>query len=80
MNTMQLFFSFVFKGPVGPRGPQGLQGQQVSLFIIKSHTVKKKKEKEVSSLGHDCFWLGFKLHIVMLRGPDGWIVSSTQWT
>ena len=45
MNTMQLFFSFVFKGPVGPRGPQGLQGQQVSLFIIKSHTVKKKKIK-----------------------------------
>lgn len=39
-NTMQLF-SFVVKGPVGPRGPQGLQGQQVSLFIIKLHTVTK---------------------------------------
>jgi hypothetical protein len=43
---MQLFFSFVFKGPVGPRGPQGLQGQQVSLFIIKSHTVKKKRKRK----------------------------------
>lgn len=32
MNTMQLSFLFVFKGPVGPRGPQGLQGQQVSFL------------------------------------------------
>lgn len=41
MNAMELFFSFVFKGPVGPRGPQGLQGQQVSLFIIKLPTMAK---------------------------------------
>lgn len=44
MNTMQLFFSFVSKGPVGPRGPQGLQGQQVSILIIKLHTVAKKEK------------------------------------
>lgn len=42
MSTMQHFSSFVFKGPVGPRGPQGLQGQQVSLFIIKLHTIGKR--------------------------------------
>lgn len=44
MNTMQLFLSFVSKGPVGPRGPQGLQGQQVSILIIKLHTVAKKEK------------------------------------
>lgn len=55
MNTIQLFFSFVFKGPVGPRGPQGLQGQQVSLFMIKLHTIAKKKQIQIRSLWHECF-------------------------